>query len=234
MKTMAPEKAHQRSLYHGFWVFAYLFSLILQASIAGGILWPRHPIDATVYDVGESYDPGMNIISQISYDQLPPPPSLMDMSELPPTGLTEGTVGDAPLPVPDELAEQNTLVDTDIGTTLPISGDGNVQVVENITDPNQLQPVFIAYDTAPEFLTKGEPEYPAIGREGGVEGVVQLMVYVSADGKVKNVVVTSPMAISAFNEAAVSAAYQCTFKPATSGGQPIGVWLALPMYFHLQ
>jgi protein TonB len=234
-QMVAPQKARMNTFYRGFWAYAYLFSLFLQAGVAATLIWPKHPLDATIYEEDELSNIEVKVIEKISYDELPPPPSLMEAPEVPPESLAEGTVGDSPMPVPDELAERDTMVDTQAGTT---DGNplGNGVVVEDgsVKDAPEDHIAFVAYDTAPSFIDKIEPVYPELGRASGTEGVVQLMVYVGADGKVKNVIVTGPMGLSEFNEAAVTAAYQCTFTPATSGGQPIGVWLALPMYFHLK
>jgi len=233
IKMVAPKKARMRIFYRGFWAYAYIFSLFLQAGVAASIIWPKHPMDATIYEEEEQMKPKVNIV-KISYDELPPPPSLME-TEAPPEGLAEGDVGDAPMPVPDELAERETMTDTEGSLDGNPLGDG-VVVDPNLDVGSASEDFieFVAYDTAPEFINKEEPVYPAIGREGGVQGTVQLMVYVGADGKVKNVIVTGPMEIAAFNESAVEAAYACTFRPATSGGHPIGVWLAMPVYFTLK
>jgi len=235
IKMVAPKKARMQIFYRGFWAYAYIFSLLLQAGVAASLIWPKHPLDATIFEEEETTKPKVKIV-KISYDELPPPPSLMDSTEAPPEGLAEGDIGDAPMPVPDELAERDTMTDTEGVEGGDPLGEG-VVIEDNVEvgdDASTEYIEFVPFDKAPQFINKEEPIYPAIGREGGVEGVVNLMVYVGGDGKVKNVIVTGPMQIAAFNEAAVEAAYKCTFTPATSGGRAIGVWLAMPVDFHLK
>jgi len=172
-------------------------------------------------------------IKVVNYEDLPPPPSILPEVTLP-MGNGEGKFGEIPLPVPDTEAERETILDVINSGFDPIN-DGNTII--KITDPNDINPenvpVFIPYEERPEFIKRVEPEYPTLGREAEIEGTVGLMIYVGADGHVKNVVVTQPMDISAFNQSAVEAAYQCTFTPAKMSGSPIGVWIALPMHFVL-
>jgi len=126
---------------------------------------------------------------------------------------------------------------TDMFNPLPHKGDKTTSLEMPTDTKGELKgaPVdhieFVAFDQAPQFVKKAEPEYPSIGREGGVEGTVGLMVYVGSDGYVKNVLVTQPMEIEEFNQAAVNAAYKCVFTPALKNDKPIGVWISMPVNF---
>lgn len=225
------EKERKRWQFVGFYKWGLVLSIVLHGAIIGAFLMPK----------GEEGEGGLSkkkhkIKVQVKYDELPPPPSIMPMTEVP-TGLpAEGTVGEVPMPVPDELAEKETITDyvpgvehgVPEGTELEVT-DADLEWEGASVDHIE----FVAYEVAPQFKRKVEPEYPAIGREGGVEGTVGLMVYVGPDGLVKNVIITQPMEIEAFNQAAVDAAWECTFTPALQNNKPIGVWIAMPMHFKL-
>jgi TonB family protein len=93
-------------------------------------------------------------------------------------------------------------------------------------------PDFVAYEKAPEVITKVEPEYPQVALKSGLEGNVFLKVWVDESG---NVVETSIIKSDqeVFNEAAMNAAKQWKFKPAISNGKPVAVWVSIPFRFKL-
>ncbi|MGQ9707175.1 MAG: energy transducer TonB [bacterium] len=219
--------------FAGFYKWGLAISIILHGAIIAAFLMPRGGGEESKIEKKHH-----KIKVQVKYDELPPPPSIMPMTEVP-TGLpAEGSVGEVPMPVPDELAEKSTITDYIPGVEGGVPGGTELEVtdIEKMDwEGASVEHIeFVAYDQAPQFKRKVEPEYPAIGREGGVEGTVGLMVYVAPDGLVKNVIVTQPMEIEAFNQAAVDAAYQCTFTPALQNGKPIGVWIAMPVNFKMK
>ena len=81
----------------------------------------------------------------------------------------------------------------------------------------------------PELVTKAPPEYPAAARSAGVEGTVVVQVLVGTDGTVKDAKFTK--SIPELDDAAVTAARKCVFKPAQTKGQPVAVWVAVPYPF---
>jgi len=225
-------KERKRWQFVGFYKWGLIISIVLHGAIIGAFLMPKGGGGET-----ETEKTHHKIKLQVKYDELPPPPSIMPITEAP-TGLpAQGNVGEVPMPVPDELAEKSTITDYVPGVSGGVPGGTELEVTDTKVEWEGA-PVdhvaFVAFDQAPQFQKRVEPEYPAIGREGGVEGTVGLMVYVAPDGLVKNVVVTQPMEIEAFNQAAVDAAYKCTFTPALQNGKPIGVWIAMPVNFKMK
>jgi len=226
-------KERKRWQFVGFYKWGLIISIALHGAIIGAFLMPKGGGSET-----ENEKTHHKIKVQVKYDELPPPPSIMPMTEAPSSLPAQGNVGEVPMPVPDELAEKSTITDYIPGVDGGVPGGTEIEVTDtnvkwegaNPENPND----FVAYDQAPQFVRKVEPEYPSIGREGGVEGTVGLMVYVAPDGLVKNVVVTQPMEIESFNQAAVDAAYLCKFSPALQNGKPIGVWIAIPINFKMK
>jgi TonB family protein len=86
-------------------------------------------------------------------------------------------------------------------------------------------------ETLPEAVFRVAPEYPDLAREAGIEGTVVVQVLVGADGRVKGDRVVK--SIPALDAAAVAAVEQWKFRPATSGGQRVAVWVAVPVRFSL-
>ncbi|MCP4230246.1 MAG: energy transducer TonB [bacterium] len=173
----------------------------------------------------------LNVVKK-SYDDLPPPPSIEVPMEAP-TGLaTEGTVGQVPLPVPDEEADADTIVDASPGVEDGVP-DGSELVVDDMSeDEAMLAPTFdIEYSVAPSPAHLVKPKYPAMAKEMGIEGDVVLLVHIDSKGKVRNAIVQASPGLPEMEEAALTAAYKCTFKPAQQQGKPVGVWYTIVMEF---
>ncbi len=176
-----------------------------------------------------------------TYEELPPPPSL----EAPepasaPKGLeAKGSVGEVPLPVPDELPEADTISDAvsgdaeGFGEGTEIIVEENIEVTDGEAAPWEAVSFDVEYSVAPVIVHEQRPVYPDIARESGVEGDVILLVYIDPQGKVRNAVVQSSPGLPALDEAAKKAAMKCTFKPAKQQGVPVGVWYSIVMQFRL-
>jgi len=74
--------------------------------------------------------------------------------------------------------------------------------------------------------------YPRAIREAGIEGTVRVNVFVSPEGQVTQSRVVQPLN-PVLDEIALQAIRKTRFSPATKGGQPLGVWIAIPIVFGL-
>jgi TonB family protein len=83
----------------------------------------------------------------------------------------------------------------------------------------------------PEVIERVPPTYPEWARKKGVEGTVMVQVLVGKDGLVKDARVVA--SIPELDDYAKGADRQWRFRPATSKGQPIAVWVAVPVKFSL-
>ena len=63
------------------------------------------------------------------------------------------------------------------------------------------------------------------------EGTVLLQALITKEGRIARTMVVR--SVSAFDEEAVRAVEQWRFKPARSSGQPLAVWVAIPVKFSL-
>jgi len=90
----------------------------------------------------------------------------------------------------------------------------------------------IYVEKMPEVIHRVAPRYPESARQHGIEGIVWLLALVGKDGAVHDaVVVDGP---NELRDAALAAAWQWTFKPATASHAPVSVWVGAPVKFTLR
>ncbi len=101
----------------------------------------------------------------------------------------------------------------------------------------QWEPYFTPFTVAPEIRDRAgavqsvERHYPELLRRAGIEGTVQIYVYIDDDGEVLNAQVKESSGDPRLDEAAVRAAREFEFTPALDGGEPTAVWILLPISF---
>jgi len=99
-----------------------------------------------------------------------------------------------------------------------------------ITPPPSHRPEFGEYvyvEELPEAVKKVDPMVP--DDQDRVRAVVIVQALVLEDGSVGDARVVESVPI--LDEAAVACVRQWRFKPATSGGKPVAVWVAIPIRF---
>ena len=84
----------------------------------------------------------------------------------------------------------------------------------------------------PELLEQAEPVYPEAAREAGLEARVTLRLDLDREGRVTHAEVVEPQG-HGFDEAALRAAEQLSFQPASREGQPIAVRILFHYDFKL-
>ena len=99
--------------------------------------------------------------------------------------------------------------------------------------PSTVTPDFVPYDTEPELVYMTKPEYPKMGIQAGIEGVVLLKLHLDTTGYVIDIKVIKSLNF-VFDEAAVKAARTCRFTPAKQRDKPVRVWLVYPVRFKLR
>lgn len=91
---------------------------------------------------------------------------------------------------------------------------------------------YVFVEVLPEAIEHPAPEYPAAAKQSGVSGTVMVQALVDKDGHVVDTRVVK--SIPELDAAAVATAKHWVFKPATAGGKPVAVWVAVPMKFPAQ
>ncbi len=98
--------------------------------------------------------------------------------------------------------------------------------------------VFVPYDQPPAPVggfaaIQGHLKYPETARKMGIEGRVILNVLIDENGRVAGTKVLRSLGESEFSDAAVKAIKSVRWKPAMRAGQPVKVWVAIPVIFRL-
>ena len=167
-----------------------------------------------------------------------PPPSLQNKPptlKVEPPKVRPPAVG-IPKAIPDEevveeitIASQKELAEI----SAPVEGPGDV-VID--IDPSEYTPgfgEFVEVDEEPAIIKQVKPQYPPIAYSNKIEGQVVVAILVDTDGKVLDTkVVKSSNEI--FNEEAVAAVKQWTFKPAILNKKPVKFWYNAPIVFKLE
>jgi TonB family protein len=91
---------------------------------------------------------------------------------------------------------------------------------------------YVYVEELPEALTRVPPVYPVEARRTGIEGTVMVQCLALSDGTVGDVRIVK--SIPGLDEAAAACVRQWRFKPAMAKGQPITVWVAVPVKFTLR
>jgi TonB family protein len=97
---------------------------------------------------------------------------------------------------------------------------------------------FVAPGTAglapPAFVSVNKPEYPALAKRLGVQGVVVVSVLVDAQGAVEQVRLVKGITQKVgINEAALAAARSARYRPATYGGVRVKTWANMSIPFKM-
>jgi protein TonB len=87
--------------------------------------------------------------------------------------------------------------------------------------------------TPPRLLAKLSPTYPAIAQRMRKEATVVVRVLVDERGRVMQAELKGGQAGYGFDQAALQAAKGARFAAATQGGQPVKMWVDLPIHFKL-
>ena len=84
----------------------------------------------------------------------------------------------------------------------------------------------------PQVLHNVNPRYPETAKGLGVQGLVMLEAVIDSHGVVGDVTVKNGH--PALSQAAIRAARQWKFEPATLDGEPVSVYFALAVNFTLR
>lgn len=90
---------------------------------------------------------------------------------------------------------------------------------------------YVHVDVLPEAVSRAAPTYPEEARQARVSGTVMVQALVGRDGRVKDTRIVK--SVPGLDEAAEQSVRQWTFKPARAGGEPVAIWVAVPVRFSL-
>jgi len=90
---------------------------------------------------------------------------------------------------------------------------------------------YVYVEELPEAITRVPPSYPEAARRAGVTGTVMVQALVARDGSVADARIVK--SIPPLDDAALAAVRQWRFKPAMAHGDPVPVWVGIPVKFSL-
>ena len=150
----------------------------------------------------------------------------------------------APFPVPGDTSSEETLKrkmlnlpKSGLTTIAPLPPPGPApkapapqqgtppQAGEVLPGPDD----YVQVDELPEAIERAQPEYPKAAREAGVSGTVTVQALVLRDGRVGDVRVMR--SIPMLDKPAIDCVKRWRFKPARAAGQPVAVWVTIPIRF---
>jgi len=83
----------------------------------------------------------------------------------------------------------------------------------------------------PEVIENVRPDYPTRAREEGWQGTVEIQALIGKDGLVHDAYVVK--AVKGLDDAALACVWDWRFKPAKADGEPVAVWVRIPVKFRL-
>jgi protein TonB len=91
---------------------------------------------------------------------------------------------------------------------------------------------FFAVSEKPEIINKATPDYPDLARKAQIEGTVVVTVTIGKTGQVEDARIFK--SIPMLDEAALTAARKCSFKPAKQRDKFVKVKMNIPFQFRLK
>jgi TonB family protein len=102
------------------------------------------------------------------------------------------------------------------------------------------QPVATPFEVEPRLLNRAEvgralpSSYPTALRDAGMSGTVQVWILIDETGAVRRSRVNQSSGLPALDAAAEQVVMQMRFSPALNRGEPVAVWISIPLSFMVQ
>jgi len=89
-------------------------------------------------------------------------------------------------------------------------------------------------EATPIYENNPPPEYPRLAKRRGYEGTVVLGVLVDEEGRVKDMRLFRSSKYKILDKAAMASVKKWLFRPGMSGGEPVEMWVKIPIRFQLK
>ncbi|MCD4735672.1 MAG: energy transducer TonB [Bacteroidales bacterium] len=100
--------------------------------------------------------------------------------------------------------------------------------IQSKSEPSNYSP----YDEAPQVLNRLKVKYPRYALDNGIEGVVSVKTLIGKNGTVRETEIVK--GIPELNVAAEEAVKKLKFKPGKYKGNPVEVWIRIPVTFAIE
>lgn len=94
-------------------------------------------------------------------------------------------------------------------------------------------PIKTIYFTDPEYRNNPSPTYPKKARKKGYEGLVELLVLISVDGRASQIKIKKSTGYNILDKQAIKSIQKWTFNPPINDGQIVDAWVMIPIRFKL-
>ncbi len=105
--------------------------------------------------------------------------------------------------------------------------------LESVPQPSTSPVPFVPYDEKPRLISGLTIDYPNWARKIELEGKVFVYAQVNMDGKVMDARVFKSSGYDILDEAAIQAVTKSRWQPAKQRGEPVSVWVTVPVKFAL-
>ncbi len=126
----------------------------------------------------------------------------------------------------------NQIINSGIETTTE-SGSGSESIKPATRGDQSVKPARILM-ASPLYRRNPPPKYPRRARWKGYEGTVVLDVLVDESGTVKDLKVFESSGYELLDKSALTSVQKWLFTPGTKDGNPIGVWVRIPVRYKLK
>lgn len=163
--------------------------------------------------------------------KLPESPDIkIEIMEIPPTQQIQRPPAPAKPLIPIESEDDDMLDDVTIEETDIVFDDYDDAPPPPPDDDEIFE--FFAVSDKPQIIKKEVPLYPDLARKAQIEGKVVVTVTIDKKGNVEKAIIFK--SIPMLDEAAVSAALRCKFKPAKQRDKFVKVKMNIPFDFKLR
>ncbi len=240
-----------KELIKKYTIRGYIYTVLIFGITMGGYM-------ATVnMESGSGKKLKLAPIQKIKLDQLPPPQSDAPVEAPPPQQVQQiiqsGPAARAgtPVPVPDAeiTPDMQDFAAMDVMSRASAEGgdgedlggfadnidfDAPIEVEAPVEEPDPDEFIAVEEEVKVDLPTiQKMVKYPDLARRAGVEGTVYIKVLVDKSGKAKKTIVEMSDN-ELLNKAAVEAVMNYKgYVPAIQNGQPVTMWLSIPIEFRL-
>ena len=185
-----------------------------------GVAWPTQTADDVSFTAEE-----MEMIELPPEIEIPPPPEAISQPATPVMATAD--------------------IDDDITIALTTFADNPIEDLPppptNVGEAYlSANPVFTPMSVRPEIRNRAEiqqalmTQYPAMLRNAGIGGTVEVWFFISEEGRVLNSRVSKSSGHAQLDEAALKVADVVLFTPALNRDQRVQVWIQLPITFQVR
>lgn len=103
-----------------------------------------------------------------------------------------------------------------------------------VTTPKFILPTFSEDVQPPSLIEEVEPVYPQEAKEKGLQGTVNMYLFVSEKGEIEKVKIAKSSGYDILDDEAIRYAKRLKFNPAKKEGNPTSIWITWAIDFDLE